>query len=809
MLSLARFGAGLLMARVVRAHGELIPIFIRSVWLTKGAEFIVSLESADAPRLFEIITGLCDRVGIAPPKSVVLDMTVGAWVKLDGFRRGTGSTRLGIGYDLLVGLTEAEVKAVIAHEVTHAKLVRRGLKRWLNYGMFRAARLATGLATHVHPARQAGTERDLGESFLAPADWLARKCARRVAACSRQDEFDADLGAAEMAGAAATRSALGKLERLAAVAARLPWRDRVAQVEKGSGFCEWLVTAFSMAPEIPADAIRGVFSPYSTHPSIQDRLAALPVSANEEVMDGPPAIRLLVDADHAATRLIAEIHRQMAREEDRDTKKLSRHKSLAQTHLRPLQAIGAITAILALPISLGIGISDGFSGGLAVFAVAAIAGGLACIPLGAYRERVALPVPNLATIKAATEEGRPYDQEKMKAFEAELRSRAGALKRKREKVRLLVEKGYAALGECDYSTAHTTARVCLEIDPKSIEGALTMAIAASAFRQQQQAAWALQVVQTQTRITEKSTSWGAAWVCFLWGDWTSSEVYLHRALKHRQEDPTLLALLALVQANRGKLQSAIISARQACALNPADLACAKLLINLLLNAGASKEARDLLNRFGAASQNDSELMLAMVKSKLLMRDLSSANEWAARLEKVEAGRYFIDLAKAFESAHQADKAVRLYERALAGGYLPEAHLGLARWEVRQRRKDRAREHLLKALNLDHTPAPMAAGALDLFPRTLQHLLSLEDPMPNCQAWIARLNGGTAPKGLEGRALLIYSTTHSEAETRLLAVLKALHPGAPPPLPGSIGWQLAESDQQPDGPVHPGIQGLWA
>jgi hypothetical protein len=111
-------------------------------------------------------------------------MTVGAWVKLDGFRQGAGSTRLGIGYDLLAGLTEAELKAVLAHEVAHAHLVRRGLKRWLNHAVFRAVRLATGLVAHVHPARQAGTERDFGESFLAPADWFARKCARRVAACS-------------------------------------------------------------------------------------------------------------------------------------------------------------------------------------------------------------------------------------------------------------------------------------------------------------------------------------------------------------------------------------------------------------------------------------------------------------------------------------------------------------------------------------------------------------------------------------------------------------------------------------------------
>ena len=809
ILAMARFGLGFVMSRIARQHIELISIFIRSVWLTRGAEFLVSIESSDAPRLFEIVTGLCDLAGVAPPKSVVLDMTVGAWVKLDGFRQGAGSTRLGIGYDLLAGLTEAELKAVLAHEVAHAHLVRRGLKRWLNHAVFRAVRLATGLVAHVHPARQAGTERDFGESFLAPADWFARKCARRVAACSRQDEFDADAVAAKLAGATATRSAINKLERLAAVAARLPWRDRVARVEKGSGFCEWLVTAFATPTDVETASTRDVFSPYSTHPSIQDRLAALPVSSTEEVISGPPAINLLVDADQAAARLIAEIHSQLAKEEDRDTKKLNRHRSLIQNHLRPLQAFGTITVILTLTVSLIIGFSRGFSSGLAIVATAIIAGGLACIPLGAYRESVALHVPNLTTFKEAAEAGYHHDPKKIKALEVELRSRVGTLSRKRQKLRLLAEESYKALGQCNYAEAYTAAGICLELDPQSIEGALAMAIAASAFRQQQQVARALQVVQARTRMTERSTSWGAAWACFLWGDWVNTEVYLHRARKHQPDNPTFLALLALAQGNRGKFQSAINSARKASELAPTDMACAKLLINLLLNAGTLKEARHLLNRFEAAAQTDTELMLAMVKSKLLMRDFAAANEWAARLEKLETGRCFVDLANAFESAQQDERAARLYGRALQSGYFPEAHLGLARCEFRQLRRECARDHLLRALDLDRTPGQMSVGALNLLPQTLQHLLDLEEAIGNCQAWIARLNGTTFPKGLQGRALLIYSTARSDAEARLFEIFKALHPGAPPPIPGTIAWQLAERDQQPDGPVRPGIQRLWA
>ncbi len=49
-----------------------------------------------------------------------------AWVKLKGYRKGSGKTTLGIGYDLLAGLPEAEVEAVLAHEMVHARLVQRG-----------------------------------------------------------------------------------------------------------------------------------------------------------------------------------------------------------------------------------------------------------------------------------------------------------------------------------------------------------------------------------------------------------------------------------------------------------------------------------------------------------------------------------------------------------------------------------------------------------------------------------------------------------------------------------------------------------
>src|SRR5262249_39603822 len=155
----------------------------------------ITLKREDAPELFRILGNLCERVHVSMPQSVALEMTTNAWVRMKGYRRGAGRTTLGIGYDLLAGLSDAELEGVLAHEMMHAKLVQRGFTLGLRSGLSRAGRWARGLRGHAEAARRARKSAELTQAFLSCADWLARNCARLVAACSRQDEFAADLGA--------------------------------------------------------------------------------------------------------------------------------------------------------------------------------------------------------------------------------------------------------------------------------------------------------------------------------------------------------------------------------------------------------------------------------------------------------------------------------------------------------------------------------------------------------------------------------------------------------------------------------------
>src|SRR5262245_58735328 len=118
-------------------------------------------------------------------------MNCGAWGMLGGFGRGWGRSRLGLGYDLLAGLTTHEVEAVIAHELAHARLVQRGFSRWLNRGLARLGRTAAELSARAAARRDAKQSPQLANATLRLFDALATRAARLVATYSRQDEFEA------------------------------------------------------------------------------------------------------------------------------------------------------------------------------------------------------------------------------------------------------------------------------------------------------------------------------------------------------------------------------------------------------------------------------------------------------------------------------------------------------------------------------------------------------------------------------------------------------------------------------------------
>jgi tetratricopeptide (TPR) repeat protein len=811
VLAAARFGLAGTMVRLMNQHLAPLPIFLRIFWNRKGTEFRLSLGPADAPGLFQLLTKLCQRAEVALPGTVSLEMSVNAWVRLLGYRRGAGRTILGIGYDLLAGLSEAEIEAVLAHEMMHARLVQRGLNRWLRGGVGRAARLAGGLAALVEAGRRAKQPAEMAAAFLRPADWLGRKGARLVAACSRQDEFAADLGAAQLCGAELMRSALSRIESISRVAARLPWRERVAQLQLNEGFSQWLIRELATDHAAPVlEPKAEPFNKYSTHPSMADRLAALPPATGQPASPSPPGLGLLAEPDRTAEKLMAEIQRVLAEQEQKDSKALERwsRKVHARARLQPLQALGLLAAVLGAVVGPIIWAVSGFSSGLAIFMASTIIPGILGYRLGGYRERRPLPMPDFAQLQAAWSATRDHSEAKWKELEASLRAKAGNEKKTRSRARLLLSESYGALERCDYLTAHVSAHLCLGQEKGCVEAMLGLAVAAAALGQGQQVTWAFQAMQKRTRIVGRSLAWGAGWALFLCANWGEAEAFLQSALKWRPAEPTLLALLAICQARRGKLQSAIGSARLACTPASPNAAYAKLLIDLLLDGGFLREAQEGLRKSELELKTDPELMFAMVRLSLLQRNLPAAEEWTDQLKRGSPGaQMLVRLGGVYESARRSDQAAAYYNEALAAGYYPEALLGQARMAAERQDKEQAQRHVLAALDLKRALGAGGAGPLQIFQQALGQLLMLQEPALNCQAWIATLNGGNSPAALVNRSFMIFAHGRQQAEQTLNTLLGALQPGAPPVLPASIGWRPAPREQQPDGPVRPGVQGL--
>jgi Flp pilus assembly protein TadD len=446
----------------------------------------------------------------------------------------------------------------------------------------------------------------------------------------------------------------------------------------------------------------------------------------------------------------------------------------------------------------------GLTAGVVEFFAATVVPGVLCYRFGGYRERLALPVPDYARLKAASEHRKADSDTRAKEIEEELRRRMANAGSRRNQAKFLISESYSALGKCDYLPAMVAADLCLRINARSVEGTLAFAIAAAGLGQGQQVAHALQVLQRNAPLSGPSISWGVAWALVLVGDWAYAEAFLQSARKGRPDQPTLLALLAICQARRGKLLSAISSARHACAPQPRNKEYAKLLIDLLLDGGLLREARQALARLEPDLAGDEELRVAMVRLNLLLRNNAAAEEWAAKLDAAGPPMR-VRLGGIYAAARQGDKAEAHYLQALASGYYPEALLGLGRWEAQRNNKKQARYYFRSALDIQQKVAEGAVGVLEILPQPLHELMLLEEPMLGCRAWIATLHGGVGPAGLAGRSFWIHAPNRVEAERHLESLLGAMQPRPNPGRAAVMAWREAPREQQPDGPVRPGVQ----
>lgn len=668
--------------QALRAHFTLARVLLKSLRLRKTAEACVPLAPQDAPGLFSMLESLCLQMGIHFPPEVFLEMDAAAWVRLKGSRRGAARV-LGLGLDLLAGTTESELEAVIAHELSHAKLTQHLVRTWLSRGLERATQLSRGLSNLIGRCRGKADFSRLARVFLRISEGLAEAAAHRIAAYSRREEFAADRSAAELVGPENMRSALLKVQALSRVAAGLAWRERIAQLQAQT-FSQWLVNELSVVKPLPLEEV-GAQEPdrFSTHPPLRDRLNALSsLRETPPAMDKQPAIRLLIEPDNAAQQLIAKIAANAIQQEEKDSRKLRQwaQEMRAASDKTSLQKAGAGLVVAAEIAGATTWI---FGAGLAALAaiLAMVVVGIILYRMGRRREGFVLPLPDFGLLRETWETGRTDPETETKELEAAIRDRVGAASGRRAEM-ALVARMFELLAECDYVRAHVAAKMLLDRNPQSLPGLLASAISSAWLGYGDEMTRALASIQKTAGLNGRSVCWGVAWTYLLRGNWARAEALLERVLDVDVSNPTLLNLRALCQLRRGKLQSAIIGARRACEPRPVNREHAKFLIDLLLEGGYMHEAQARLLPLDREIPRDHDLMLAAVRLDLSSRNFAGADRWTDALTQSSPPAHMIvQLAAHYELSRQTDRAERLYREALALAYYPDACLGLARVEA--------------------------------------------------------------------------------------------------------------------------------
>ncbi|MFM9558874.1 M48 family metalloprotease [Streptomyces caniscabiei] len=295
---------------------------------------------ADEPELWRTVRELADQVGTRAPSRIVLTADVNAAVAEDAQLLGLlpGPRRLYLGVPLLQGLTEAQLRAVLAHELGHysnadtrlAALTVRGrsqVLRTVRHFEDRADRTAgrerarqekknakaaaKGKKTREIDTGHAGiTYRAMAKIYIG----YAKLYMRATLAGSRRQEYAADLASARIAGRDATASALREIPALDAAFgfymnsyATLGAEARLMppRGEFFGGYGRMLSARQLELVGLRTDLPTEPASPYDSHPPIADRverIEALPADGRTDEARGA-ALGLLVDPDRTLAAL--------------------------------------------------------------------------------------------------------------------------------------------------------------------------------------------------------------------------------------------------------------------------------------------------------------------------------------------------------------------------------------------------------------------------------------------------------------------------------------------------------------------------
>ncbi|MDT0473627.1 M48 family metalloprotease [Streptomyces sp. DSM 41014] len=298
---------------------------------TEGPDGVRATE-ADEPRLWALVRELADATGTRAPDEILLTGDVNAAVSEQPRLLGLlpGPRRLYLGVPLLTGLSEAQLRSVLAHEYGHftggdtrlSALVVRGrtqLARTVDQFHAKAddrtaaerARQERAAARRITRGKKAREVDTAGAGFTYRAmaalyTAYAKLYLRSTLSTARAQEFAADLAAARITGRDTTASALREIPVLATAhdfylgsyaVLGAPARLMPPRGEFFGGFGLMLAAREENLDRLRRRLPTEPASPYDSHPPIAERvrrIEELPADGRTAQAEGA-ALDLLTD----------------------------------------------------------------------------------------------------------------------------------------------------------------------------------------------------------------------------------------------------------------------------------------------------------------------------------------------------------------------------------------------------------------------------------------------------------------------------------------------------------------------------------
>lgn len=285
-----RFQAGLIkLELLLLAFAAMV---LKSLWVRIEAPQGLPLDRARVPELFSALDGLREKLRTPSIHRVLLVPEFNAAVAqvprlgLLGWQRND----LILGLPLLYALSPEELRAVLAHELGHLSRAHGRTGTWL----YRARRTWEQLGEQLE-------RNDSKAAFLFRGffKWFLPRFSSRAFVLSRQQEYEADRHAAEIASAQALGDALVRLRLGDAAFGRelLPafWRsaEKLPEPPKHGLIDLWRSTGRAAvegdAPDRLNEALAEATGFEDTHPSLAERLRALSLSPRVPEVPEPNA----------------------------------------------------------------------------------------------------------------------------------------------------------------------------------------------------------------------------------------------------------------------------------------------------------------------------------------------------------------------------------------------------------------------------------------------------------------------------------------------------------------------------------------